>query len=75
MALFSTRNLLTSTLLAFANKGARRKKNTINCVALKKVSKGMFNKQKKKKEKNNEQKFGVLVGVFLQTFRAWPFIS
>ena len=30
MALFSTRNLLTSTLLAFANKAARRNLNTFH---------------------------------------------
>ena len=30
MAVFSTRNLLTSTLLVFANKGARRNFNTFH---------------------------------------------
>ena len=41
------------------------------CNPQKKSSKEMFNKKKK----NNEQKCRVLVWIFLQTFRAWPFIS
>ena len=64
MAVFSTRNLLTSTLLAFANKGARRNLDTsINRTTLLLSIEGTFKAISRLVEltqfKNEEQVFTV----------------